>query len=156
MHRTHSSADVFSISDSNFDLQKAYTEIIAFIESDCTYLLVSDPNVSTVSPVKSGKSKAEEDAEGPDEIKATTNVDHSLPASLKDFDFLTRSIFPSIHDKIYQKNPNIFSPAVPESFYKNYVISMQFLDSLEKFFATQDDPIVSNLPFAVTYLYRDE
>lgn len=104
--------------------------MISFTEDECYYLLCGQ--------ARKIPSTHEDKAHTP-------TPDHSLLAVLKDFDFLNRAIFPSIHDKLYQKNPNIFSPAVPETFYKNYLSSIQFLNSIESLFLTQDDPMVSLL-----------
>jgi hypothetical protein len=74
--------------------------------------------------------------------RGRAGVDHSFESSLKGFDFLTRAIFPAIHDKIFGKFPNVFSPAVADAFHQNYVISNRFLGDIEFFFLSSDDPLV--------------
>lgn len=100
---------------------------MAFIEKECSYLLLSD-----------------------------SDTDNSLIASLKGFDFLTRSIFPSIHDKIYEKHSTLFSPAIPNTFHRHYVLSNRFLESIEQLFLNQEDPIVGVFLLLLTDLPLEE
>eukprot|EP00123_Amoebidium_parasiticum_P021472 comp6800_c0_seq1/m.2543 comp6800_c0_seq1/g.2543 ORF comp6800_c0_seq1/g.2543 comp6800_c0_seq1/m.2543 type:complete len:755 (-) comp6800_c0_seq1:317-2581(-) len=53
------------------------------------------------------------------------------------FDFLANSVWPEVARAVSKNLAVIFSPGVPDTFYKNYMTTMQFVDSFELRLRTQ-------------------
>ena len=71
-------------------------------------------------------------------VKLTTDEKKIVEGSVNGFDFLVNSFWPEVAGKIQKDLGHISSPGNPEEFFKNYQISMKFLDDFEMNLTTEE------------------
>ena len=76
-------------------------------------------------------------------VKLSTDEKKTVEGSVSGFDFLVNSFWSVVAAKIQQYLENISSPGYPDEFFKNYQISMKFLDDFEMNLINEES--VSNL-----------
>ena len=65
----------------------------------------------------------------PEKLDSLLKLTHNKK---QNFDFVTKSLWPEVVEKLEQNLPQIFSAGNPDQFHKNYTVVMEFLVDLEK------------------------
>ena len=71
-------------------------------------------------------------------IRLTTDDNKIVEGSVTGFDFLSNSYWPEVATNFVEQLNHVASPGNPEEFFKNYNISMRFLDSFESNIVSND------------------
>jgi len=71
-------------------------------------------------------------------VKLSTDERKVVEGSVKGFDFLVNSYWTEVAEKLDQDLHNISSPGNPTEFFKNYQLSMKFLDDFEMNLTTEE------------------
>ena len=66
----------------------------------------------------------------PEKLDSLLKLTHNKK---QNFEFVTKSLWPEVVEKLEQNLPQIFSAGNPDQFHKNYTVMMTFLVDLEKY-----------------------